>query len=184
MKKEMSSENILKIFIQLISMYRSFAMFFFILYYTKNSNLLNSFIIISAILSDSIDGFLARKYHLESIGGQLLDLFSDKYLTFISILFLIIQEYPLFPLLIILTKEIFVLSFRSITLNGEFVISTHRKIGGLLSGTLWITLLLEINDLFIPILKYVIWSIGICNFIYVFYKISFNHNKLKQVFKS
>ena len=100
----------MKILIQLISIYRAIAMFIFILFYTIIPQHINLALLVTAILSDLLDGYLARKYNLASTGGKLLDLFSDKYLNCISIIYLIIEHFPLLPLILILTKEVFVLS--------------------------------------------------------------------------
>lgn len=172
-----------KILIQLISIYRAVAIFMFIMFYTIISKEVNSLLLVTAIISDLIDGYLARKYNLTTEGGKLLDLFSDKYLNCISVIFLVIEGYSLLPLLVILTKEIFVLSFRSIQIDGTFVISTNRTIGGIMSGTLWLSVFFHVNQIFLPILNIVIIILGISNFLYLIYKVASNLSKLKEVFK-
>ncbi len=172
----------LKVFIQLISIYRAGAMLSFILFYTITSNEINSILLITAITSDILDGYLAKKYKLTSTGGKLLDLFSDKYLNCISIIFLIIEQYSLLPLLLILTKEIFVLSFRSIQIDGDFLISTNRTIGGVMTGLLWFTVFLHINKIFVSAINIIVTILGILNFLYLIYKIAKNMSKLKKSF--
>ena len=174
----------MKILIQLISIYRAVAMLTFILFYTIMSNATNSFILITAIASDLLDGYLAKKYDLMTKGGKLLDLFSDKYLNCISVIFLIIEGYPLLPLLMVLTKEIFVLSFRSIEIDGKFVIATNRTLGGIMSGTLWVVVFFHINHVFFPVLEKSIVILGALNLIYLIYKIISNISNLKEVFRS
>lgn len=159
-------------------------MLIFILFYTVIPNMINSVILITAILSDLLDGYLAKKYQLTSIGGKLLDLFSDKYLNCISIIFLIIEGYPLLPLLMILTKEIFVLSFRSIEVNGKFVISTNRILGGIMTGALWFMVLLHVNKILLPGIGNAINILGSLNLLYLIYKILSNISNLSSVFKS
>ncbi len=175
---------LLKILVQLVSLYRAISILIFILFYKVMPNEISSFLLITAISSDSLDGYLARKYHLITTGGKLLDLFSDKYLNCILIIFLIIEDYRLLPLLLILTKEIFVLSFRSITVDGKFIISTNRTIGGIMSGTLWLTVFSHINNLFTSLISNTIIILGILNFIYLVYKIFSNISNLKKAFKS
>lgn len=174
----------LKIFIQLVSIYRAAAMLVFVLFYTVIPNEINSVILTTAILSDLLDGYLAKKYQLTSIGGKLLDLFSDKYLNCISIIFLIIEGYPLLPLLIILTKEIFVLSFRSIEVNGKFVISANRILGGIMTGALWFIVLLHINKKFLSEIENALIVLGVLNLLYLLYKIASNISSLRSIFKS
>ena len=175
---------IIKVFIQLISIYRAVIMLVFILFYTTLPNELCSFFLITAILSDLLDGYLAKKFKLTTTGGKLLDLFSDKYLNCISIIFLIIEGYLLLPLLLILTKEIFVLSFRSIEIDGKFIISTNRLLGGIMSGILWLAVFFHINKIFLFIINDIIIILGLLNFIYLIYKIMSNISNLKKVFKN
>lgn len=174
--------KVLKVFIQLVSVYRAVAMFIFILYYTIIPYLINAILLITAVLSDLLDGYLARKYNLTSVGGKLLDLFSDKYLNFISIIFLIIEGYPLCPLLMILTKEIFVLSFRSIEIDGEFIISTNRLIGGIMCSMLWSAVFLHLSKMLLLEVRGIVIILGILNFFYLIYKIVSNRTKLKKIF--
>lgn len=175
---------LLKILIQLISIYRAVSMFIFILFYTVIPIELNIFLLISAISSDLLDGYLAKKFNLTTTGGKLLDLFSDKYLNCISITFLIIEHYSLCPLLIILLKEIFVLSFRSIEIDGQFVIRTNRILGGIMSGFLWTTVFLHICSMNAIYINDFIIILGIINFLYLIYKITSNISSLKKVFKN
>ncbi len=175
--------RLLKILIQAITIYRAVAIFMFIMFYAILPNQINSVLLITAVTSDFLDGYLAKKYKLTSMGGKLLDLFSDKYLNCISIIFLIIQGYALLPLLMILTKEIFVLSFRSVAIDGKFIISTNRNIGGIMTATLWFTVFFHINSIFISAINVIVMILGISNFIYLIYKIVSNFSNIKIVFK-
>ncbi len=175
---------LLKISIQLISLYRAVSIFIFILFYKIMSNEITSLLLITAISSDLLDGYLAKKFKLTSTGGKLLDLFSDKYLNCISIIFLIIEGYKLLPLLMILTKEIFVLSFRSISINGNFIITTNRYLGGIMSFTLWLAVILHINNAPISIVDVLVIILGLLNCLYLIYKIFSNISNLKKVFKN
>ncbi len=175
---------LLKILIQLISIYRAISILIFILFYKITPSEINSLLLVTAISSDLLDGYLARKFNLVSTGGKLLDLFSDKYLNCLSIIFLIIEEYRLLPLLLILTKEIFVLSFRSITIDGKFIITTNRTLGGIMSGTLWLAVFLHINNIFTPLIETMIIILGFLSFIYLVYKIFSNISNLRKAFKN
>lgn len=175
--------TMLKIIIQIISLYRAGAILFFIMFYTVMPCEINLILLTTAILSDLLDGYLAKKYNQTSVGGQLLDLFSDKYLNCISVIYLIVEHFPVFPLLLILTKEIFVLSFRSIKVDGHFVISTNRIIGGTMSGMLWIIVFLHTGNIKFFNLVFFVKILGVLNFVYLIYKIFANYNNLKQIFK-
>ena len=174
----------LKIFIQFVSIYRAIAMLIFILFYTIIPNEITSLLLITAVSSDLLDGYLAKKFNLVTTGGRLLDLFSDKYLNCISIIFLIIQQYPLLPLLMILTKEIFVLSFRSIEIDGKLIISTNRIIGGVMTGTLWLAVFLHINKMLLFAVNGIVITLGLFNFLYLIYKIAANISNLEKAFKN
>ena len=175
---------LIKILIQLISLYRAISILIFILFYKIMSNGITSLLLITAIASDLLDGYLAKKFKLTSTGGKLLDLFSDKYLNCISIIFLIIEGYRLLPLLMILTKEIFVFCFRSISINGNFIITTNRYLGGIMSFTLWLAVILHINNAPISVVDVLVIILGLLNFLYLVYKIFSNISNLKKVFKN
>lgn len=175
---------LLKVLIQLISLYRAISILIFILFYKVIPNEISSLLLLTAISSDLLDGYLARKLNLITTGGKLLDLFSDKYLNCISIIFLIIEHYKLLPLLLILAKEIFVLSFRSITIDGKFIIATNRTLGGIMSGTLWLAVFLHINNMFLSLIDGLIILLGLLNTLYLTYKIFSNISNLKKVFKN
>ena len=81
------------------------------IYYFIQGNIFAAavFFALSAV-TDFLDGFIARKFNLESKIGKLLDPLADK-LTIISILLVMIylNIIPHFLSLIILTREIFIL---------------------------------------------------------------------------
>lgn len=76
------------------------------------------------------------------------------------------------------------LSFRSITIDGKFIIATNRTLGGIMSGTLWLAVFLHINNIFTPLIETMIIILGLLSFIYLVYKIFSNISNLKKAFKS
>lgn len=62
--------------------------------------LITIFIFITCILSDFLDGYIARKYRLESIYGRYLDPICDKLFTITGLL--LVTQFFHFPLLILL----------------------------------------------------------------------------------
>ena len=175
--------SLLKIIIQLISLYRAVSLFVFIILSPLMSVTVNTFLLITAASSDLLDGYLARKFDLTTEGGRLLDLFSDKYLNCILTVYLIIEQYAKLPLIIILTKELFILSFRSIKINNQFVILTNRVLGGLMTLMLLLTVIMHINNLFMTYLSVFVHLLGLFNFIYLLYKIGSNASRIKEAFK-
>ncbi len=83
----------------------------FIVYFLFQNQRLIAFIIISiSLLSDAVDGYLARKLHQESETGQLLDPLCDKIsLVVILITLLIINSIPLWGVIILVARDILIL---------------------------------------------------------------------------
>ena len=62
-----------------------------------------------ALITEFLDGFLARRYHWESLSGQILDPVADRFLALIVALTFIITVPALtFPLIAILSRDILV----------------------------------------------------------------------------
>ncbi len=100
-----------------------------------------------AMVSDLIDGYLARRLHASTFFGKILDLTSDKSLTIVSLLYAAARGVSVFPLGIIATREVISLGMRSIVVDGRQLLSTNRVFGGLMAGLLWSnTLFLVLTD--------------------------------------
>lgn len=64
-------------------------------------------VLIIAIITDLLDGYVARKYGYETYEGMLLDPLADKVLFFIVILVLVLKlNYPLYVLILLLVKDL------------------------------------------------------------------------------
>ena len=82
---------------------------------------------ILAALTDFFDGFLARKYHLESDFGRLMDPLADK--VFVVGTFVTIAEYKLMPgwiIIVVLTREFMVTGLRMLATKKGIVISADK----------------------------------------------------------
>ena len=97
------------------------------------------------IFSDFLDGYLARKLSVQSNAGKALDLFSDKYVSAVSVLFLVASGYPIIPAAVILLKEIFLLSMRSVSVECRGLFPPQRTLGGLSVFPLWVATCLELQ---------------------------------------
>lgn len=92
---------------------------------------------IAAMCSDLLDGFLARRLNVESFGGKVLDLVSDKSLTVVSLLYAAARGMSVLPLAVIATREIVMIGLRLVTVDGNQLLPTNRIFGGVLSALLW-----------------------------------------------
>ena len=90
-----------------------------------------------AMISDLVDGFLARKLNCQTFLGTIVDLISDKCLTVVSLLYAAEREIHLFPLSLIGVREIIVLGLRAIIVDGVPLLPTNRFFGGIMAAILW-----------------------------------------------
>jgi phosphatidylglycerophosphate synthase len=91
----------------------------------------------AAMVSDLVDGLIARRGKAQSHFGRVLDLISDKSLTIVSLLFAAACAVPIFPLAFIGVREIVMLGARLITVGNRQVLATNRLFGGLMAAMLW-----------------------------------------------
>jgi CDP-diacylglycerol--glycerol-3-phosphate 3-phosphatidyltransferase len=78
-------------------------------------------------ITDLLDGYLARKYHVESDFGRLMDPLADK--IFILATFVMMLDYAMIPgwvLIVILTREFMVTGLRTLASSKGVIISADR----------------------------------------------------------
>ena len=78
-------------------------------------------------ITDLLDGYLARKYHVESDFGRLMDPLADK--IFILATFVMMLDYGMIPgwvLIVILTREFMVTGLRTLASSKGVIISADR----------------------------------------------------------
>ncbi|OGC39157.1 hypothetical protein A2Y85_03445 [candidate division WOR-3 bacterium RBG_13_43_14] len=95
-----------------------------IVYYLVTGQRFIAFLFICvSLLTDTIDGFIARRLHQESEVGKFLDPICDKLsLAVILVTLFLIGAFPLWGLIVIVTRDVLILT-------GSFVIwRTHGKI--------------------------------------------------------
>jgi len=99
--------------------------FFVWLYYVKQAYLWTGALLILSGLTDIVDGFIARRFHMISNLGKVLDPIADK-LTQAAMLFCLITRFPfmLVALVFFILKESFV------GITGLMVIRTTRQVFG------------------------------------------------------
>lgn len=99
----------------LLSLFRIFAIPFYIYFFLVDEYILSGIIFIIAVSTDLIDGYIARKLNMQTKLGKLIDPLADK-LTVISILSLLIYVdfIPKFVAFILLTRELIIFFSSSI----------------------------------------------------------------------
>ena len=113
----------------------------FIIYFLVIDQRIIAFIILFvSLLSDTFDGFLARRLHQESETGKMLDPLCDKIsLTAILITLFLIDSIPLWGLLIIIARDILILVGSMVIWKNKskiFASNVFGKITGMLYGAL------------------------------------------------
>lgn len=78
------------------------------LYCVKQDGLWTGGLLVVSALTDVVDGFIARRYHMETDLGKILDPVADK-LTQGAVLFCLLTHFPLMliPLVLLVLKELF-----------------------------------------------------------------------------
>lgn len=87
-------------------------------------------VFITAALTDYVDGYLARKYRVESHFGVFLDPLADKFLTFagfICLPFIDAELYPWWAVIVIMARDILVTGLRMVADRREIVMQTRRS---------------------------------------------------------
>ncbi len=174
--------------VQIVTLSRAVAALFFIsIALISHYRDLATIVFIYACLTDFLDGYLARKLCCTSSVGATLDLFGDKFLTIISLLFAIAMEMPVLPCALAILREVFLLSMRSIRIEGKPLFPPQRLLGTLMIIPIWsgVVLLLQ-NDRLLTLtanqFNYFYWAIGILSVMNFVYKLAQNWKLLIQSF--
>ena len=118
------------------------------------------FILLS--LTDYLDGYLARKYKLESVFGKTFDPVSDKVLTSTALLYILsFEDKILLPALLILAREIIVSGVR------EYMILKNGKSIDVIFLSKLKTAFQFISIIFFLLLDFELYYFNITNLAYV-----------------
>lgn len=98
-----------------------------------------------ALLSDLLDGYLARKLQVTTDFGRVLDLVADKSLAIISLLYAAAQGINLLPLALIATRDVVMIGMRLVVVDGKQLLPTNRIFGGAIASILGANTLLLLN---------------------------------------
>jgi phosphatidylglycerophosphate synthase len=99
-----------------------------------------------AMMTDALDGFLARTLSSTTYLGKVVDLVSDKSLTIVSLLYASSRGMDIVPLSIIAVRDMIMIGARLIVVRGTQLLPTSRFVGGILAFAVWgNTLLLVVS---------------------------------------
>lgn len=115
-----------------------------------------TFIFIFASITDAVDGYIARKYNLQTNFGKFMDPLADKILVISIMIALMILPDSIVQLnawvvIIIISREFFITGFRILAAEQNIVISAGfwGKIKTIVQMLMVILLLLNINNIFL-----------------------------------
>ncbi len=115
----------------LLTLFRIFVtpLFFILFFYfpTKVFSLLASLLFALASLTDFLDGYIARRWNLETSLGKFLDPLADKLLVAVALIMLIpLDRVPSWMVAVIIGREILVTGLRAVAVTESMVISASR----------------------------------------------------------
>lgn len=96
-----------------------------LLYFESYSNsMVAAVLFIAATITDYLDGYLARRYHMESNLGKLLDPLADKLLIATVLIFLIpLERVPAWVTAVIIAREMAVTGVRGLASEQNIIIA-------------------------------------------------------------
>ena len=156
---------------------------------TDDFKWLAGILFVYCIISDVLDGFLARTWNAKSQLGGELDGYADKTFVIACILFALIQEAPIMACWVIICREIFVCCIRQIRLKGRSLATPNRKFGIFKNALIWTltgylmfkTDFFEISGQTIHILYSALAAVSFINMLLIIKK---DWNDIKQVLLS
>lgn len=86
----------------------------------------SAILFIAATITDSLDGYVARKYHMESDLGKFLDPLADKLLIATTLILLIpLERAPAWIVALIVAREVAVTGLRGIASEKNIIIAAN-----------------------------------------------------------
>ncbi len=135
----------------IITSFRFLLLPFIVFFLATDQRLIAFLIMIIALLSDIIDGYIARKLHQETELGRLLDPLCDKIsLVVILITLLIINSIPFWAVIIIALRDILILTGSYILFKRKQLVYKSNTLGkatGFLFGAMILAFTLDFQKL-------------------------------------
>lgn len=123
--------------VQSISLFRIFAILIFAsLVFSAVPRTLLVCLYAFAMVTDLLDGYLARKLDVATYFGKVMDLVADKSLTIVSLLYAAERGVNLLPLALIATRDIVMIGMRLVNVEGKQLLPTNRVFGGVMASVL------------------------------------------------
>jgi len=144
----MLSKGVVKVgIVQATSLFRLFSVLVFAaLAFGSVSRVLLASLYVFAMASDLLDGYLARKLHVTSYFGRVMDLVADKSLAVVSLLYAAERGMDLLPIALIATRDIVMMGMRLVIVDGRQLLPTNRTFGGLIALLLGANTILLLNS--------------------------------------
>lgn len=140
----------------LITFFRLVLLPFIVFFLIKKERILAFIIMLVALFSDVVDGYIARRFHQETELGKLLDPLCDKIsLIIILITLLVINSIPLWAVIIIALRDVLILLGSYVLFKKNHLVYKSNllgKITGFLFGAMILTFTLNLQRLGIIIL--------------------------------
>ncbi len=155
-----------------------FVMFFYLQEFWAWGKIVATVLFVLAVLTDTLDGYIARKYNMVTDLGKLLDTNADKILVLSALLMVtcdntIIAPYGVIVATIIIGRDMIISAFRQIAASKNFVMAADKlgKIKAIFTDIAMVMFMLlsyfniiEINQTFVyvySICSYVILGIAV-----------------------
>lgn len=131
--------NKLNIVPSIITAFRVILAFIFLYLFLNNMIILGITVFLLAIITDALDGYIARKYDLSSSFGAYFDIFADLFLVLIGFLAFIIKGiYPAWVLFLI------ILVFIQFIVTSRFKKLVYDPIGKYYGAFLFVIILITV----------------------------------------
>lgn len=137
-----------------------FFVFFMLSGFIKYSNYIAALIFIAASFTDTLDGYIARKYNLVSNFGKFMDPLADKLLVSAALIcFVSIPENPMpvWGVIVIISREFIISGFRLVASDAGVVLAASwwGKIKTVTQMVMSVLLILDFDGAFINITELV-----------------------------
>ena len=152
-------------FVQSISVFRILTILIFAsLALSSVSPMLLILLYAVAMVSDLLDGYLARRLDVATYFGKVMDLVADKSLTVISLLYAAERGVSLLPLALIAARDIAMIGMRLVTIDGKQLLPTNRSFGGVMAflvGCNTLVLVYSHADGFLSVANRIYWALSL-----------------------